>query len=76
MRTYNRTKKLDGKPYYGEDGRKKVWLIDKNGVGKELDLAWIVATTFPDIVGEPKEGLPLFKDGKSSNCAATNLYWE
>ena len=76
MITYYRKKKKDGKPYWGEDGRKKVYLIDRKGVGTEHDLAYIVAVTFPEIVGEPKEGLPKFKDGNPNNCAAANLYWE
>lgn len=76
--TYLRIKeknRKDGKPFIGSDGRKKVVLY-KNGKGKEFDLAWLVATSFQDICGEPKEGLPMFKDGNSNNCAAYNLYWE
>ena len=65
------------KPYVGEDGRQKVFLYDKDGNGKEEDLAALVAMTFTDICGKPVEGkLPSFKDGNPSNCAANNLYWE
>lgn len=64
------------KPFVGDDGRLKVGLIDKNGVSHIEDLARLVAVNFQDIVGCPKEGLPLFKDGNSNNCSADNLYWE
>lgn len=70
-------KKENVEPYMGTDGRQKVFMIDKNGVGKEIDLALIVATTFPEQVeGIQTEGaLPKFKDGNPKNCAAFNLYW-
>ena len=53
----------------------KVLLTNKNGITVEEDLARIVAVTFKDICGEPKDGLPNFKDGNPANCAANNLYW-
>lgn len=63
-------------PYVGKDGRQKVYLFDKNGIGREEDLANIVARTFVDICGQPIEGkLPSFKDGNTKNCRADNLYW-
>lgn len=70
--------KNDCEPYVGSDGRQKVFLYDKNGVGKEMDLALIVASTFPEMVsGVPVNGkLPQFKDGNPANCAVFNLYWE
>lgn len=75
MKTYNRKKAKEVKPYVGADGRMKVYLV-KDGVGKEEDLARLVACSFPDIVGEPKEGLPMFKDGNYANCSADNLFWK
>jgi hypothetical protein len=63
-------------PYKGSDGRMKVKLIDKLGVEREEDLAQIVALSFQDICGSPKNSLlPMFKDGNSENCAADNLFW-
>lgn len=62
-------------PYVGSDGRMKVLLTNNNGVTTEEDVARLVAITFTDICGEPKPGLPLFKDGDPGNCAADNLYW-
>lgn len=64
-------------PYVGSDGRQKVFLFDKDGNGKEEDLANLVARTFPDICGEPVDHrLPSFKDGNPGNCKANNLFWE
>ena len=63
-------------PFIGTDGRMKVELIDKNGISRIEDLARLVAISFPEIVGTPKEGFPMFKDGNFKNCSAANLYWK
>lgn len=58
--------------FKGDDGRMKVELRGKNGIGIE-DLAKLVAAAFiPNPSGLPDVG---FKDGNPENCKADNLFW-
>ena len=61
--------------FYGNDGRLKVILKDKDGIEKECDLAGLVARTFLPDAPKDLTILPKFKDGNVRNCSKENLYW-
>lgn len=66
------TMEKDPMAFKGKDGRMKVELRGKNGVGIE-DLATLVASAFiPNPHGFTHVD---FKDGNPENCKAENLFW-